>query len=273
MDINENPFDDIFSPDIEDEAEEAEETAEAEEGQEESGENEQETADPADKGEQSAEERHRNAARRREAERKAQEDSFNAEIEKLGLKNPYRDNEPIKTREDMAQYNADKTRRETEREIRSNGLTDETLQKLKDSDPEVQSLRREAEDARRQAAEAQIKTQYEELKRFDPNVGTLEELLTGDKGEEFRQNAAMTRDLVKAYKLTYMDEILLRGAQTVKDAAGSGKEHLRATSTRGSGAPMVTQDTIDWYRMFDPGASTEDIAKYEARYQKSKGGK
>ena len=200
MDIKDELFDDLFD-DSEFEAEEENESeSQTEEVDEGSGEKEQETAEPVQ--EQSAEQRHANAARRREAERKAAEDEVNAEIEKLGLKNPYRDNAPITTREEMAQYNADKARKEAEREIRSNGLNDETVKRLIESDPEVQDLRRAAEAARRREAESTIRAQYEELKRYNPTVGTLQELLTGEKGEEFRRNAGLTRDLVKAYKLT-----------------------------------------------------------------------
>ena len=268
MDNDNLSLDDIFQLE-EDEVEETEEAEKTEEAEEE-GEKEQETAEPAGE-EQSAEVRHANAARRREAERKAMEDKYDAEIAAAGLKNPYRNNEPVKTRADLAKLNADRARKEAERDIRANGLTDETVKQLIDSDAEVQTLRKEAENAKRAAAQAQIEMQFKELQKLDPRIKSLGDIMNSEKGEEFRQNAALTRDLVKAYKLTYMDELMLDAAEKTNAAAGSGKDHLRRSGSRAGAAATVSQETIEWYKTFDPHATIEEIAKYETKYQKSKG--
>ena len=57
----------------------------------------------------------------------------------------------------------------------------------------------------------------------------------------------------------------------VSAAAGSGKEHLRRSSAHGTLAPSVSQEMIDWYRMYDPGATLEEIQNYEKKYRKTRG--
>lgn len=217
----------------------------------------------------SEEQRRKNAARRREQEKSAEKAANNSEIAKLGLKNPYRDNKPITTFEEMREYNADKAIKEAERDIKSNGLTDENVRKIVESDPTYQKAQEIIQQSQRDALNAQIDAQYAQIKQFDKDVPSLEDLLNGEHGEELREMAGYTHDLFKAYKAVFAEDIINRRAvSSAKEqfaSAGSGKEHMRSTSTRGAGAPTVTQADIDRFRALDPTVTVDEIRDFMKR--------
>lgn len=269
-DFDEEDFDedDDERDDFDEEDEPDEEDFDDDDSEEEDeGEEEQELTDPAGeknrspRGNMSADERHANAARRREEERNAEKARNESAIRAANIRNPYRDNAPVTTIEELEQYNADCALHKAWKDVRGEEPTAENLQKLREADPEYRRMRdREADE--------EIRRQYAEIKRFDPNAKPLGELLSGEKGAEFRAEANRRHDLVKAYKYVYMDEILRDSADAMHKAAGSGKQHLKSTSSRGTGGVTVTEALRKQYRDFDPNVTDEEIARYEAQYRK-----
>ena len=255
--------------------------------------NEPELAEPAqddpEPGAQTPQRRRENAARRRRAEQQAAIDkalkaereanaaAWDAHIKGMGLTDPYNGGKAIETR---AQYDAYIARRDAEavkRGLETGKMTPALFEKAIDQHPTVQAAKQLLD---RQAPQdlpaqddlhAQLDRQIAELQAFDPTVESLDALVGSAKGQEFLDNVAATGNLVKAYKLTYYDELQARTQKAEQTrAAGSGTQHLQHATARGSGAVELTQEIIDSYRMIDPAASVEDIRKYEEKYRSAR---
>ena len=239
---------------------------------------------------QNAEQRREYAARRRRAEQQAainaavaaERERADREWEEYlrtaGIRNPYNENKLITTRQELDEYRKNRDDAELERSLKSGKLTRETLEKVVESSPAVAAARQVLSQQQASAAAAAQAARYREVDRqfaalrdFDPTVQSLEQLMTGERADEFRENVAATHDLVKAYKLTYFDTLQSREREVAGRAAasrGAGKEHLRTSQGRSAGAPTLTNARIAEYRAFMPDASLEDIRKFEEKFQK-----
>ena len=116
-------------------------------------------------------------------------------------------------------------------------------------------------------AEAEVNRQFAELQKAEPGIKDIDELMADPT---FVAAFRATRDMTKAYRMAHVDEIEARAKGAAAAGAASGKDHLRRVGTRGAGAPMITQDVIAQYRLFDPDISVEEIRAYEAKYQKTR---
>ena len=298
MDIN---YEELFGLEPEEgpEGGEEQEVADPVETEEPEGEEEQEIADPAetDEGEddpeeedqpeeqpekkpQTPEERRAQAAARRQREvqqavdnalaeeRQKNQKAWDDHYKAMNLRDPYHGNRLVSTQAEYEEYTRARDQQALERDLKAGKVTPERYQA--DVQRAAQAAAQQQAEAARRAAEgrAEVDRQFAELQKAEPNVKSLDELMTDPV---FVAALRATKDMTKAYRMAHVDEIEARakGAATAKNA-GSGKDHMRRQGTRGAGAPMVTKDMIDQYRIFNPGISVAEIQQYEAQYQKSK---
>ena len=299
MDIN---YDDLFGlePEETPEGEEEQDVADPVETEEPEGGEEQEIADPAetDEGEeepeeedqpeeepekkpQTPEERRAQAAARRQreqqeaidaavaAERKRNQEAWDAHYRAMNLRDPYHGNKPVTTQAEYDAYVEARDQQALERDLKAGKITPERYQA--DVQRAAQAAARQQAEAAQRAAEgrAEVDRQFAALQAAYPSVKSLGELM---QDQAFIAALSVTRDMTRAYRMAHVDEIEASAKAAAQAGRDSGKSHLRRAGTRGGGAPMVTQDVIDQYRIFDPNVTVEEIRAYEAKYQKTKKG-
>lgn len=301
MDIN---YEDLFGlePEETPAGGEEQEVADPVETEEPEGEEEQEIADPAgaDEGEgepeeeggeddqddqqpkskpQTPEERRAQAAARRQreqqqaveaavaAERKRNQDAWDAHYRAMNLRDPYHGNKPVTTQAEYEAYVAARDQQALERDLKGGKVTPERYQADVQRAAQVAAQQQMAAQQARANAEAEVNRQFAELQKAEPGIKGIDELMADPT---FVAAFRATRDMTKAYRMAHVDEIEARAKGAAAAGAASGKDHLRRVGTRGAGAPMITQDVIAQYRLFDPDISVEEIRAYEAKYQKSR---
>lgn len=297
MDIN---YEDLFGlePEETPEGEEEQDVADPVETEEPEGGEEQEIADPAetDDGEeepeeedqpeeepekkpQTPEERRAQAAARRQreqqeaidaavaAERKRNQEAWDAHYRAMNLRDPYHGNKLVTTQAEYDAYVEARGQQALERDLKAGKITPERYQA--DVQRAAQAAARQQAEAAQRAAEgrAEVDRQFAALQAAYPSVKSLGELM---QDQAFVAALPVTRDMTRAYRMAHVDEIEASAKAAAQAGRDSGKSHLRRAGTRGGGAPMVTQDVIDQYRIFDPNVTVEEIRAYEAKYQKSR---
>lgn len=297
MDIN---YEDLFGlePEENPEGEEEQEVADPVETEEPEGGEEQEIADPAetDEGEeepeeedqpeeepekkpQTPEERRAQAAARRQreqqeaidaavaAERKRNQEAWDAHYRAMNLRDPYHGNKLVTTQAEYDAYVEARDQQALERDLKAGKITPERYQA--DVQRAAQAAARQQAEAAQRAAEgrAEVDRQFAALQAAYPSVKSLGELM---QDQAFVAALPVTRDMTRAYRMAHVDEIEASAKAAAQAGLDSGKSHLRRAGTRGGGAPMVTQDVIDQYRIFDPNVTVEEIRAYEAKYQKAR---
>lgn len=297
MDIN---YEDLFGlePEETPEGEEEQDVADPVETEEPEGGEEQEIADPAetDEGEeepeeedqpeeepekkpQTPEERRAQAAARRQreqqeaidaavaAERKRNQEAWDAHYRAMNLRDPYHGNKLVTTQAEYDAYVEARDQQALERDLKAGKITPERYQA--DVQRAAQAAAQQQAEAAQRAAEgrAEVDRQFAALQAAYPSVKSLGELM---QDQAFVAALPVTRDMTRAYRMAHVDEIEASAKAAAQAGRDSGKSHLRRAGTRGGGAPMVTQDVIDQYRIFDPNVTVEEIRAYEAKYQKTK---
>ncbi len=241
----------------------------------------------ADTGKQSDELNHAYAAARRKAEagrdeqvqaaREEAEKYISKSIKALGIEDPYT-GKTIETREEYEAYQkrieADKKTRLIER----TGLSEEEFNELVEDLPEVKAAkeaRARAEDAENAAMNTRIKADIEEdvrkIAEIDPSIKTVDDVLKKPKWAELyaRVNTGLT--LFDAYKLTYFEELSSGAAAKARQQErnlASGKDHLSATGTRGTGTLPVPAEVREMYKELNPGITDAEISAHYNRNHK-----
>lgn len=281
------------------EGEEEQELADPAEAEESEGEEEQEPADPAveadggddaaeedeqpeeepGKRQQSAEERREAAAQRRRREQQAAIDAaLQQEREKnqaewdryfaeMGIRDPYHGNRIVKNRVEYEEYEKERSRQTMERELKAGRVTAEQFDEAVQREAARTAAQQIEEARRREAGISEVNRQFAALQAAYPSVKSLGELM---QDQAFVAALPVTRDMTRAYRMAHVDEIEASAKAAAQAGRDSGKSHLRRAGTRGGGAPMVTQDVIEQYRIFDPDITVEEIRRFEAQYQKHK---
>lgn len=196
---------------------------------------------PVKHTEQSADERRENAARRRREEMRAAVDAAVAEERRRFEVEPAA--EVADVAEEPTANAPEETEDQSERES-------ERIRELLMIDRQIAALR-----------------------EIDPALSSLTELIEGERGGEFLRNYEATRDIIRAYRMTYFDIYNSREREALRRESvysTAGRSHLRATATRGAGSPMLTRGVIDAYREIDPDATIEEIRRFEAKYHRRK---
>ena len=248
---------------------------------------------PDQSGVQSEEERRTNAARRRQAETQAAVDSALRQarqqweqerseqqtsfFKQAGLINPFT-KEPITNMEEFRAWRDRQDEQKLQKELQSGKLTKETLNGLIDSNPTVQEMRqsqearrREAEQARQQAMQESVQRQLEEIRKTDPSVRDVADLLGKPYGKALYEFVKKGNNFVDAFYLATRGQMLEAKRQAAQQAAVNnitGKDHLKATSIGGRPGATVTQEEREMYHLFNPKASESDIQKFQNKFKK-----
>lgn len=223
---------------------------------------------------QTKEDNARFAAARRKAEAevdKRVKEALDGRFARMELNDPYT-GKKITTTEEFDAYLSKLESERRESMAKKAGMSKEDFDEYIQSQPEVKEARAAQEQARRQAAQAQIAEELKEISALDPSIHELGDIAKSDKGAEINELINRGYRLVDAFKLANfdrlrdMDESAIR-QRTINSAAG--KSHLTSTKSRGQGMTSVPRDTMDTYRIFFPDMSDSDIQKEYNRWEKN----
>lgn len=247
-----------------------------------------------DNPEMDAKTRHENAARRRQQEQQKQQAAIDKAVEealalerqrsakqlediftRAGLKNTVT-GEPIKSQADFESWERSWHQQQLASQVEAGQLTPEMLDKVIAEHPDVkraQQLIAATEQLEQQRAEEAAKQRIEadlaRIRALDPEITTVEQLLTGPRGKEIYDLTQKGLDLSQAYYLATREDREKAIAEATRQQAAllsRGKEHLKPNgSSAGTGAVSVPQEEMALYRMMMPNATEAEI---QAHYNK-----
>lgn len=242
---------------------------------------------------QSTEERRENAARRRQAEQKAaidaavraaleeqrrQYDAERAEFfQQAGVVNPFT-NEPITNMDEFRAWREEQDNRKLQKELQSGKLTKETLEELIDQHPAVQAARQaqkqeaaRAKQAREQAFLQNVEEQLKEIRKTDPAIQTVADLMNRPYSRAFYEAVQRGNNFLDAFYLatrgTQAEEVEEKARQSAINNL-TGKNHLKATGIGGRAGATISPEEREMYRLFNPKATDQDIQKYQNKFKK-----
>lgn len=241
---------------------------------------------------QSKEERARNAARRRErekqqlrenlrreweaekeAESKATEDSI---IAGLGIINSFT-GQRIVSRADFDAYQqqmADERKSKLDKELRKSGMSRETLDELVSASPVLQQAVSEVEAVKNQLqrekatvrSQQQLSDELSKITKLDPTIKTLDDLRNKPYISQMTEMIRKGYQLSDAYRLATEDLRQQQAIANIKQAAinsiGSKEHHQPVAVPAGQALVSVPQDVARYYKIFNPGATPEEIKKH-----------
>lgn len=244
-------------------------------------------------GEQSPEERRKNAAARRRAEQQAAVDEaveravrqerdrakeeMAAFFKRARLKNTIT-GEDIHSMEEFDDWEKAFSDARLQRELKEGKLTPEGLERAISENPAVRRaqelVRRQEEEARAAeaaAAKARVDAELLEIRKLDPSVQSVEDLLHMDTAKEFYALVQRGNTFLDAFRLANYERLTARAAEAARQQAQNlsrSKEHLKATALqRGGGAISVPPDELELFREMNPGASEAEIQAYYNKYK------
>lgn len=264
---------------------EAEGTEENTEGAE-----EQEAAEPA-REIQSAEDNAAAAAARRRAEREKQEEvqrtadrvrremiaETEGMIKGLGMVNPYT-GKAVHTMDDMKAYVeaiSAEQQKQAETKMKESGLSEEDINAMVLSRPEVQQAikaKERLEALEREAQERKSKQVFDDelalIQKFDPDVKTFEDLINNEHRDKITAMIKRGYRISDAYYLANKDAIMQRNTEMSRQEAMNsvrGKGHMEKSKSRGDGGITVSADVIADFQQLNPGKSVDEIRAFLAR--------
>lgn len=264
---------------------EAEGTEENTEGAE-----EQEAAEPA-REIQSAEDNSAAAAARRRAEREKQEEvqrtadrvrremiaETEGMIKGLGMVNPYT-GKAVHTMDDMKAYVeaiSAEQQKQAETKMKESGLSEEEINAMVLSRPEVQQaikVTERLESLEREAKERKSKQVFDDelalIQKFDPDVKTFEDFINNEHRDEITAKINRGYRISDAYYLANKDAIMQRYAEMIRQEAMNsvrGKDHMEKSKSRGDGGITVSADVLADFQQLNPGKSVDEIRAFLAR--------
>lgn len=286
MDLEEEDIMEAFGLTDEEEPKEdldegTEETEDEEPEEDETDPEEDDVDDPGDDEEEEdpfEQERERIAAQNR-ADTEA---ALDAQVASLGLKNPYRNNEPITTNAQLRQFQEDNRKEKLSRMAKAAGMTEAEVQELIDQHPDVaagKQLRQQQEaqtrEAERQKAERALNAELAEIEKLMPGVGTREGVVSHESWPQVKKlmddNPKM--GVLAAFRSVNAEAIAAGMAGKAAGAAkrnAASKSHLKSGRGRGEGLPEVPADVRAIYRAFDPDMSENDMRRAYAASMKNK---
>lgn len=242
---------------------------------------------------QTEEERREHAARRRQAEQQAaiaaavqaererMQQAFAAEQEEFfqqaGVTNPYT-KEPITNMEEFRAWRKEHEARTLQKELESGKLTEETLSKLIDRNPTVQAMQEarqaqqaQAQQAQREAFAQDVNRQMEEIRRMDPNVKEVGDLLNQPYSAEFREAVNRGNNFLDAFILATRKQETARTAEAARQAAinnARSKGHLRQTSIGNKPGVTISDEEMKYFHWLNPNVTDEQIQKFVNKTRK-----
>ena len=210
------------------------------------------------------------------------EAALDAQVASLGLQDPYRDNAPIKTHQELLAFQQRSYQEKIGRMGKAAGMTDEEVQALIDQHPDVaaaKQLRQQQEaqtqEAAKQQAERALNADLAEIEKLMPGVGSREGVVSHESWPKvqklMKDNPNM--GVLAAFRSVNAEAIANQMAGKAAGAArrnAASKGHLRSGKGRGEGLPEVPADVKAIYRAFDPGMSENDMRRAYAQSMKKK---
>jgi hypothetical protein len=210
------------------------------------------------------------------------EAALDAQVKTLGLKNPYRNNEPITTNAQLLQFQQDSRKDKIKRMAAAAGMTEDEVQELIDQHPDVaagkqlrQQQEEQAREAERQKAERALNAELAEIEKLMPGVGTREGVVSHESWPKvqklMKDNPNM--GVLAAFRSVNAEAIASQMARKAAGAAkrnAASKNHLKSGRGRGEGLPEVPAEVRAIYRAFDPDMSENDMRRAYAASMKKK---
>ncbi len=238
---------------------------------------------------QSAQQRHAQAAERRARElQQAQEAARKTAVAEflatVNVRDPQNGNKPVKTLEEFNAYVSGQKTAQLNRAVKNGELTPELLEAAVLQSPKIKKLlesvneeRVAAQQSTQQAQtvqyQANMQRQLAEIKRLNPAVNSIDDIIRMETGPEFARLMRTGLAPAEAYKLAN-HEALVSAARTAAEQAlrnaQAGKAHLQPTAAAaGTAQTEVSSVTLERYRRFYPGITREKVAQIEARIKNS----
>ena len=230
----------------------------------------------------SKEERARNASMRRKAEmeeavqsalqKQAQQHSeqMQAFFAAANLRDPV-SGKPISSMEEFTAMQQDQKLRQIQKKLHDGTASAEELQLLMSAGK--QSTPAAASSARNDVTEEQIQSELSEIRKLDPAMQSLEDILKSETSETFKAEVRRGASFLNAFKIANFDRLQAKGredsARQAQQAALNGqrsKEHLQVSQQRGEGSVPVPADELALYRKLMPKVSDAEIL---AHYNKT----
>lgn len=216
------------------------------------------------------------ARARQDAQESAQR-AIDAAFKNSGMVNPYT-GQSITTKAEYDEYlNRFQQEQQTNLQKKA-GLTPEQFNQFVNTLPQVRKAREaqaQAELATRQAREAQAKAnverQLKEISALDPTIKELKDLTKMPNYRQFYDLVKRGNTFVDAYRLANFDALTKKAVEASRKTAAkaaASKEHLIATTARGSGSVSVPEDVKAEYRLFNPEMTDTEIEKHYNKYLK-----
>lgn len=208
------------------------------------------------------------------AKQKAKEDAF---FKAAKMKNAHKGGSDILNLEDALDWaTADRLAKANDR-LKKGQMTAEDLQAMVEETPAFKAMQQkqaqqEQADAQRsqQQFEQDVELELAQIRKLDPTVGSLSDILKMDTGKEFAKLVQKQGlSYLDAFRLANMDRLMEQRAKvaaTSAKVAASGKDHLTKTKSVGTPPVEVPNDVKAAYRIFNPKATDEEIEKH---YRKS----
>ena len=259
-------------------------------------EDDEEGEQPPAKGAMDETTRRANAARRRQQEqqvaiqnavqqalqqeRQNQAAALESIFTRAGLKNTFT-GQPIKTKADFDAWESKFAEQRRAEEIKAGKMTPESLDRAISEHPTVKQAQQMIQQAQQQrkaeamaTAQQRIEAELAEIRKTDPNIGTVQDLLKSQKGQEIYQLTKKGISLSQAYYLANRETIQQAMAESARAQAAKnarGKEHLKPDGKgAGTGAVSVPQSEMAMYRMFMPHATDAEIQAHYNKHLKRK---
>ena len=203
-------------------------------------------------------------ARIQQARREAKEEL----LKEQGIENPYTQ-KPITNLDEYEQYKSMHREQEQQQRLRDMDMTQEQYDEYVGSLPEVQAARQQAEETRKAEFQRRLNAEIEAIGRLNPAIKSVEDLVQSDGYEEVYKRISTTgMSLEDAYKLVHYDDLATKkGRQQAINRAG--KAHMSATQARGGGSVSVPSDELAMFKLLNPRATEDQIARYYNRYKQS----
>lgn len=240
---------------------------------------------PEEKPTQTREQRAAAAKQRREAERAAAiEDALKKEreandakmkkfFERAQMKDP-KTGKPIMSLEEFDQWAERDQDERIEKNLRAGKLTRQDIEAIVKSSKTEEQQQKPQEPAVSAAFQMQVDAEMAEIKRLDPTVNSLKDIIekpTGRRFAELVNKNGMT--YLDAFKLANMETLMQRqtaGAAEAARMANASKNHMKATAPIGEGEIEIPRDVLDSYRMINPGMTDKQIREdYQRRMKRS----
>lgn len=235
--------------------------------------------------------RRENAARRRQQEQEALTERIRREeqerfaqqerdlFKRVGLKNTFDpEQKDITSFAEFEAWQREYQRRQAEKDLQAGKLTPETISQVVAQMPQIQqvaALTQRAEEEARLAQQARFQAQVDaemaEIRKLDPGVTSVEDIMKLDTGPEFTR-------LVKENGLSYIQAFRLANAQRLEQQRAEAarrqavqqlrsKDHLTAHGQRGEIPETVPREVSDAMREMLPGLSDAEIKAYYSKYK------